>query len=157
MSPLYKAEKKLFRLWGSWYSNRPAWTHDFNAKIGFEKYAPSPKISSKKCPKLAFQTKPAKFDTFWPISRDSVHIFQNRFLHWNRELKPVDLNTMNPIIWTIFFSPFKGSEPNFRGNSGGLRKLRFGWNFFCELIILFLMGKWFVFIHFWHFNFFGQP
>ena len=23
------------------------------------------------------------------FSRDSVHIFQNRFLHWNRGLKPV--------------------------------------------------------------------
>ena len=23
------------RLYGSWYSNRPAWTHSFNAKIGF--------------------------------------------------------------------------------------------------------------------------
>ena len=41
----FKGEKKnLLRLWGSWYSNRPAWTHGFNAKNGFEKYAPSPKI-----------------------------------------------------------------------------------------------------------------
>ena len=96
-------------------------------------------------------------DTFLVISRDSVHIFQNRFLRWNREFKPVDLNTMNPIIWTFFFSPLKGSEPNFGGNSGGLRKLRFGWNIFCELMISFLMGKWFVFICFWHFNFFEQP
>ena len=74
------SEKKLFGLQGSWYSNRPARTHGFNAKIGFEKYVPSPKILPKKCPKSAFQTKPAKFDTFWPISRDSMHIFQNRFL-----------------------------------------------------------------------------
>ena len=57
----------------------------------------------------------------------------------------------------FFFSPLKGSEPTFKGNSGGLRKLWFGWNFFCELIILFLMGKWFVFNSFWHFNLFGQP
>ena len=70
-----------------------------------------PKILPKKCTKSAFQTKPAKFDTFWPISQDSVHIFQNRFLRWNREFEPVDLNTMNPIIWTIFFSLIKGSEP----------------------------------------------
>ena len=61
-------------------SNRPAWTHGFNAKISFEKCAPSPKILPKKCPKSAFQTKPAKFDTFWPFSLASVHIFQNRFL-----------------------------------------------------------------------------
>ena len=77
MSPLYKAEKKLFWLWGSWYSNRPARTHGFNAKIGFEKYVRSAKILPKKGPKLAFQTKQVKFDTFWLISRDSVHIFQN--------------------------------------------------------------------------------
>ena len=32
----FKGEKKLFRLWGSRYSNRPAWTHNFNANIGFE-------------------------------------------------------------------------------------------------------------------------
>ena len=37
-----KGEFFFFRLWGSWYSNRPAWTHGFNAKIGFEKYALSP-------------------------------------------------------------------------------------------------------------------
>ena len=104
---LYKWKKKLFGLWGSWYSNRAARTHGSNAKIGFEKYAPSPKILPKKCPKSAFQTKPAKFDTFWPISRDSVHIFQNRFLRWNRESEPVVLNTMNPIIRTIFFSLIK--------------------------------------------------
>ena len=63
-----KGGKKLFRLWGSWYSNRPAWPNDFNTEIGFEKYAASPKILPKKCLKSAFQTKPAKFDTFWSIS-----------------------------------------------------------------------------------------
>ena len=103
----FKGEKKIFRLWGSWYSNRPAWTHEFNAKIGFEKCAPSPEISAKMCPKSAFYTKPAKFDTFWPISRDSMHIFQNRFQRWNRVYELVDLNTMNPIIRTIFFT-YKG-------------------------------------------------
>ena len=73
-------KNKLFRLWGSWYSNRPAWTHGFNAKIGFEKFAPSPKILAKKSQKSVFQTKPAKFDTFWPIPLASVNIFENRFL-----------------------------------------------------------------------------
>ena len=34
-------------------------------KISFEKCASSPKILPKKCPKSAFQTKPAKFGTFW--------------------------------------------------------------------------------------------
>ena len=109
--PLYKWKKKLFGLWGSWYSNWPAWTHGFNAKIGFKKYAPSPKILPKKCTKSAFQTKPTKFDTFWLISQDSVHIFSNRFLHCNRESEPVILNTMKPIIQSIFFSLIKGPEP----------------------------------------------
>ena len=112
----FKGKKKSFRLWGSWYSNQPTWTHGFNAKIGFEKYAPSPKILPKKCPKSAFQTKPAKFDTFWPISRDSVHIIQNRFLHWNREFEPLDLNTMNPIIGTIFFSHLYRRKSHFVGH-----------------------------------------
>ena len=57
-------------------------SHDFKAKIGFEKYAPSPKLLRKNCPKSAFQTKPSKFDTFSPISWDSVHIFQNRWKPW---------------------------------------------------------------------------
>ena len=52
-------------------------THGFNAKIGFEKYAPTPKILPKTCLKSALQTKPAKFDTILPISRDLVHIFQS--------------------------------------------------------------------------------
>ena len=38
----------MFRLWGTGYS-----------KIGFKKYARSAKILPKKCPKSAFQTKPA--------------------------------------------------------------------------------------------------
>ena len=77
----FKGEQKLFRLWGSWYSNQLAWTHNFNTKIGFENYAPSQRVLLKKFPKSAFQTKPAKFDTLWPISRDLVHIFKTRFLH----------------------------------------------------------------------------
>ena len=32
----------------------------------------------KNCRKLAFQTKPVNFDTFWPISQDSLHIFQSQ-------------------------------------------------------------------------------
>ena len=30
------------------------------------------------------------------------YTFQNQFLRWNRESKPVDLNTMNPIIGIFF-------------------------------------------------------
>ena len=57
-------------------------------------------------------------DTFLIISWDSVHIFQNRFLRWNRESKPVDLNTMNPTIWTIFFFTYKGARATFGVASG---------------------------------------
>ena len=46
--------------------------------------------------------------TRWSISQDSVHIFQNRFLRWNRGLKPVVLSTMNPIIRRIFFRTYNG-------------------------------------------------
>ena len=100
----FKGEKKLFRLWGSWYSNRLAWTHDFNAKIGFEKYALIPEISPKMCQFLLVWFGRAILDTFLIISWDSVHIFQDQFLRWNREAKPVDLNTMNPMIRTFIFS-----------------------------------------------------
>ena len=55
-------------------------THGFNAKIGFEIYAPSLDILAKMYPNLAFQSKYQRFLTFLPISHDSVHIFQNRFL-----------------------------------------------------------------------------
>ena len=78
-SDLFKGEKKLFQLWGSWYSNRPARTHGFNAKIGFEKYAPSTEISAKMCQILLVWFGRPILDTFLVISWDSVHIFQNRF------------------------------------------------------------------------------
>ena len=101
----------MLRLWGSWYSNWPAWTHGFNAKIGLEKSAPSPEISVKMCQILVVWFGRPIFDTFLLISSDSLHTFQNRFLRWNRESELVNLNTMNPIIQTIFFSLIKGSEP----------------------------------------------
>ena len=48
------------------------------------------------------------FGMFCLISQDPVHIFQNRFLCWNRELKPVDLSTINPKNKTNFFLSYKG-------------------------------------------------
>ena len=33
----------------NWYSNQTVQTHGLNAKIVFEKYAPSPEISAKMC------------------------------------------------------------------------------------------------------------
>ena len=96
------SEKKWFGLWGSWYSNRPARTHDFNAKIGFEKNAPSPEISPKMCQFLLVWFGTAILGTFLVISRDSVHIFQTRFLCWNGESEPADMNIMND------FQTYKG-------------------------------------------------
>ena len=97
----------MFRLWVSWYSNRPAWTHGFNAKMGFEKYAPSPEISAKMCQILLVWFGRPIFNTFLVISWDPMQICQNRFLRWNREFEPVNLNTRNPIIWATFFT-YKG-------------------------------------------------
>ena len=50
----------------------------------------------------------AGFGHFLVISWDSVRIFQNRFLHWNRELKSVVLSTINPINGTNIFFDKKG-------------------------------------------------
>ena len=47
-----------------------------------------------------------------------MHIFQNRFLRWNRESEPVNLNTMNPIIRTIFFFTYKGARCQFKLKRG---------------------------------------
>ena len=48
------------------------------------------------------------FDTLLLVSRDSMNIFQNRFLYWHRDLKPVVLSTMNPINGTKIFLSYKG-------------------------------------------------
>ena len=99
----------MFRLWGSWYSFRPAWTHDFNAKIGSEKEVPSHEILSKICQNLDILLKKPIFGTYSPISLDSLHLFQIRLMRWNRESKPVEKSTMNPINGTNFFLTFKGA------------------------------------------------
>ena len=87
--PLYNSKKKLFRLWASWYSKRPAWAHGFNAKNGFEKNASGPEILAKKSQNNEVWFGDLNFGTFWPISWDPMRFFRNRFLRWNRELKPV--------------------------------------------------------------------
>ena len=91
-------KKKLFWLEGAWYSNWPAWAHGFNTKIGFAKYAPGPNILAKT----------SKIMQAW--FGDPVNIFQNWFLCWNRELKPVVLSTMNPIIYRFFWDLFRVPE-----------------------------------------------
>ena len=78
----------------------------FQHKIGFEKYAQSPDISAKMCQVLLVWFGDLNFGTFWFISRDPVHIFQNRFVCWNREAKPVSLNTMKPYNPNNFFLSF---------------------------------------------------
>ena len=40
---------------------RPPWAYAFNAKIGFKKFAPSPKILTKMCQNLVHQTKHSNF------------------------------------------------------------------------------------------------
>ena len=86
------SKKKIVRIIGFIVFKLTGLDSRFQRKNRFEKFAPSPKIFIKKCQKSAFQTKPAKFDTFWPIC-----------LCWNCESEPVDLTTMNPIIRIIFF------------------------------------------------------
>ena len=70
----FKGEQKFVPIYVFKYSNRPAWTHDFNAKIGFKKFVPSPKILPKKCTKSAFQTKPAKTtrQPFWAQPPEAI-------------------------------------------------------------------------------------
>ena len=95
-------------VWIIWYSNWPAWTHSFNAEIRFKKHALSLKISAKMCQILLVWFGRPILDTVLVISWDSVHIFQNRFLHWNREIEPVDYH--EPHNLNNFFSPLKASE-----------------------------------------------
>ena len=51
----------------------------FQRKNRFEKYAQSHEILAEMCPNSGRQTKSVKFLTFWPISRDAVHIFKVNF------------------------------------------------------------------------------
>ena len=68
--------------------------------FNFEKSASSPEISAKMC-----QIFPVSFgwqilDSFLVISWDSVHIFQNRFLHWNRESEYHEPHNPNNFFFT---------------------------------------------------------
>ena len=53
------------------------------------------------------------FVTFWLLSQVPMHIFQNRFLRWNCELKLVVWSTMNPIKRKQIFT-FKVGSCNFQ-------------------------------------------
>ena len=52
----------------NWYSNQTVQTHGLNAKIVFEKYAPSPEISAKMCQTLLVWFGGLILDTFLVIS-----------------------------------------------------------------------------------------
>ena len=73
-------EKEIVGLKGSWYSNQPAQTCGFNANIGFEKSAMDPEILAKTSQNMQVWFGDNNFGTFWLISQDQVHIFQNQFL-----------------------------------------------------------------------------
>ena len=74
------------------------------------------------------------FGTFWLISRDPGQIFQNRFLCWNRELKPVVLSTINLINGTIFFWVIKGAG-NIKGGQVRDFPTKKQFNSFCNVFI----------------------
>ena len=109
--------------------------------MGFEKYTSDPEILFKIYQNLNRQTKPSNFDTFWPISWDPMHIFQNRFLHWNREIKQVVLSMMKPINKNTFFSPYKGAEGSLWGARGRPSRLCRELNFFGESYISMFNGN----------------
>ena len=58
----------------------------------------------------AFQAKYQKIHTFLTISQDSVHIFKNQFLRWNRGFKPVVLSTITPMLQMKMWPMFKTSN-----------------------------------------------
>ena len=135
ISALYNSKNFLFRLWGSWYSKRPAWAHGFNAKIGFEKYAPGPEILTKTSQNMKVWFGYLNFGTNCLISLDPVHIFQNRFLRWNRELKPIVLSTINPMIRRIFFFELWRGLSTLKGASTGTSHID-------RALILFAINKY---------------
>ena len=106
---------------------------------------------------LINQTKPSNFDIFCRISWDPMHIFQNRFLRWNPELKPNVLSIIKPMNRTKIFLTYNGPSRIKKANWGGLKLLQFSSNFNCELIIYIVMGKWFAINDFQHIWFFEPP
>ena len=92
----------------SCYSKGPTWSDSFNANIGSQKYALGLEILTKTFEITRVWFGDLNFGTFCLISLDSLHIFQNWFLHWNRELEPVVLSTMSPINGTKKCLSYKG-------------------------------------------------
>ena len=60
-------------------------------------------IELKFCAGFPNQTSKIWHILFRPISLDSMHVFQKQFLLWFCESEPVNLNTMNHIIWLFLF------------------------------------------------------
>ena len=69
------SEKKLFGLWGSWYSNRPARTHDFNAKISFKKMHRDLRYHPKCVNFCWFGLVERFWALFWNVFLESIDIF----------------------------------------------------------------------------------
>ena len=80
------------------------------SRVSIQKLVWSPEILAKRSQNMQVWFGNPDFGTFWLISQDPLHIFQNRFLHWNRELKPVVLSTMKPINETKIVCLIWGSR-----------------------------------------------
>ena len=127
-----KSEEKNCTFKGFMVLQQHTYAHNFNAKIDFKKYAPSPKILSKK----SVQNQPSK-----PNQQNLTHFGRYRETRciffktdWNRESKPVDLNTMNPISW-FFFKEVRAVLKNYKimRHSAG-NALKFQIFFYCVRI-----------------------
>ena len=75
-------------------------------------------------PKIGSPNQTCKFwDILANISGPGAY-FSNRFLRWNRELKPVVLSTMNPINGTNFFLSYKGGGSFLKSRTPQLKPLK---------------------------------
>ena len=104
----------MFGLGGSWYSNRPARTHGFNAKIGFEKYATSPEISAKKCQiLLVWFGRPildTKYDFFLLLFLSGLQVEDESCIFKYQMNKKKSCNHQIYLVTNTLHQCIKGSE-----------------------------------------------
>ena len=106
------SEKKFVQIVGFMVFKSTGLDSRFQRKNRFWKICTETQDIIKKVSKISLPNQTSKI---WHILADiSMHIFQNLFLRWNRESKPVDLNTMNPIIQRIFFSHLYRGQSHFQ-------------------------------------------
>ena len=67
----------------------------FQFKNRFEKNAPWPEILTQKQKNTILWFGKSNISTFLPISLARMHHFSNQYSHWNHEVKPVILSTLN--------------------------------------------------------------